>query len=487
MALDLLRREWQDGCRAGMTYQTALGSVRRLLEAVASEQLARDLTGVIVDLEAYGTLPREHRTAALTKIATEVRRLIDQLSVHWSPGRSMPTLESSPIPATARARQPEPNAGSRTFSAPGNVRAELYGLSPSEFEMTVASLLRARGFTNVHVIGGANDLGVDISCYDPSGNLAVVQCKRYAPHKTITSPMIQHFMAMALHHGAHGKIYVTTSDYTAPAIALAQDAGVELIDGDALAALVHANRPETHYPEPAVPYATRHPDPNVPVVVPDFYSDRPVNAAEEAECAWLSQFHPETPVITAFHSNLVSTLTEEQQREWRRTRERLLALTPEQFRKACVLSHMALFVERDRPTIRLFENEHASIQDYVIMYREQSLQPSIWRCHHLPASHVVTLAQLEQFIRFARANGWNTGSYCTTGLFTAGALIRAHDFDFGGSALDGWSAAWSLLPEKQGPSKGKDCLALAQQPGWPKLAQISEGTERRGLLRRLFR
>jgi restriction system protein len=74
-----------------------------------------------------------------------------------------------------------------------------------------------------------------------SGNLVVVQCKRFAPNRRITSPMIQHFMAMALHHGAHGKIFATTSDFTAQAIALSQDAGVELIDGAALAALVAAD------------------------------------------------------------------------------------------------------------------------------------------------------------------------------------------------------------------------------------------------------
>jgi hypothetical protein len=37
MAVELLRREWRDGCSAGMAYQTALGSVRRLRPAAASE------------------------------------------------------------------------------------------------------------------------------------------------------------------------------------------------------------------------------------------------------------------------------------------------------------------------------------------------------------------------------------------------------------------------------------------------------------------
>ena len=56
MAVELLRREWRDGCPAGMAYQTALGSVRRLRPVAASEQIADDLSRIIEDLDAYTTL-----------------------------------------------------------------------------------------------------------------------------------------------------------------------------------------------------------------------------------------------------------------------------------------------------------------------------------------------------------------------------------------------------------------------------------------------
>src|SRR5215207_10164020 len=84
-------------------------------------------------------------------------------------------------------------------------------LSPREFENEVAGLLSAYGYEDVKVIGGAGDLGVDITCCDQDGNSIVVQCKRYSPNKRIHSRDIQHFMAMALHHGADHKIFVTTS------------------------------------------------------------------------------------------------------------------------------------------------------------------------------------------------------------------------------------------------------------------------------------
>jgi NACalpha-BTF3-like transcription factor len=52
-AVELLRREWRDGCRAGIAYRTTLGSVRRLRQIAASEQIAGDLARLIADLEAF--------------------------------------------------------------------------------------------------------------------------------------------------------------------------------------------------------------------------------------------------------------------------------------------------------------------------------------------------------------------------------------------------------------------------------------------------
>src|ERR671919_1713720 len=73
MAVELLRREWRDGCPAGMAYQTALGSVRRLRLVAASEQIADDLSRGINDLDAYAAIPRERRPAALMEIAAAIK------------------------------------------------------------------------------------------------------------------------------------------------------------------------------------------------------------------------------------------------------------------------------------------------------------------------------------------------------------------------------------------------------------------------------
>ena len=109
MAVELLRREWRDGCPAGMAYQTAVGSVRRLRPAAASEQIADDLGHIIDDLDAYTGLPPERRQAALTKIAAAIKRLIPEVAKLEAPGRPMNVLDS--------ARRPERKAETGSASS----------------------------------------------------------------------------------------------------------------------------------------------------------------------------------------------------------------------------------------------------------------------------------------------------------------------------------------------------------------------------------
>jgi membrane protein implicated in regulation of membrane protease activity len=63
-------------------------------------------------------------------------------------------------------------------------------LSPGEFEQAVAELLRRMGYGRVRVVGGAGDLCADITCRDPAGRRAVVQCKRWGPghHVGLSGP-----------------------------------------------------------------------------------------------------------------------------------------------------------------------------------------------------------------------------------------------------------------------------------------------------------
>jgi len=111
----------------------------------------------------------------------------------------------------------------------------MLALSPRAFEQFVGDLLIASGYQQVQHTGGSGDLGADLMCVSPQGERMVVQCKRYAPSNLIGSPAIQQFIGMAhVHHQAQASMFVTTSDFTRPATALAQQHSVILIDGHSL-------------------------------------------------------------------------------------------------------------------------------------------------------------------------------------------------------------------------------------------------------------
>lgn len=97
--------------------------------------------------------------------------------------------------------------------------------------------------TDVQRVGGRGDLGVDIAARDPTGRTMVVQCKRYARGKKIGSPGIQKFIGMAhVHHQADLKLFVTTSDYTDDARALARLHDIQLMDGSDIEKLARRYR-----------------------------------------------------------------------------------------------------------------------------------------------------------------------------------------------------------------------------------------------------
>ena len=114
----------------------------------------------------------------------------------------------------------------------------LLALTPAAFEHEVADLLRSLGFTAVEVTGTAGDLQADILARDADGRETIVQCKRYAPGRTVGSPVLQSFIGMArIHHDCERAMFVTTGSFTQPACALADEHDIELIDGDDLVAL----------------------------------------------------------------------------------------------------------------------------------------------------------------------------------------------------------------------------------------------------------
>jgi HJR/Mrr/RecB family endonuclease len=106
---------------------------------------------------------------------------------------------------------------------------EFLAMTPTDFELAVGELLGRHGYRLGHT-GRPGDLAADLSGTDSEGRSVVVQCKRYWPGNNVGSRDIQQFLGMAtVHHGASIGIYVTTSDYTRAARALAAEHGIRLV------------------------------------------------------------------------------------------------------------------------------------------------------------------------------------------------------------------------------------------------------------------
>ncbi|WP_121831148.1 restriction endonuclease [Streptomyces sp. S1] len=111
----------------------------------------------------------------------------------------------------------------------------VWALDPLQFEEYVAELCRRDGCTDVRRVGAANDLGADVIGRLPDGRKLVVQCKRYAKHRTVGSPDLQKFNGTARsEHGADVPLFVASCKFTKQARAFAARHGLVLVDVDLL-------------------------------------------------------------------------------------------------------------------------------------------------------------------------------------------------------------------------------------------------------------
>ncbi|MFE9636773.1 restriction endonuclease [Streptomyces sp. NPDC006463] len=111
----------------------------------------------------------------------------------------------------------------------------VWSMGPLEFEEYVADLCRRDGCTEVRRVGATNDLGADVMGRLPDGRKIVVQCKRYAKHRTVGSPDLQKFNGTARsEHGADVPLFVASCKFTKQARAFAARHDLVLVDVDLL-------------------------------------------------------------------------------------------------------------------------------------------------------------------------------------------------------------------------------------------------------------
>jgi restriction system protein len=125
------------------------------------------------------------------------------------------------------------------------VVADLYALSPADFERYVAGLFRKKGYT-VRVRGRSGDHGVDLELLRPDGRRAIVQCKRY--RNTIGPDIVRELLGTMIHEQVHHAFLVTTADISPAAREWAQTKPMTLIDGQTLVALAEALNENGRHP-----------------------------------------------------------------------------------------------------------------------------------------------------------------------------------------------------------------------------------------------
>jgi len=120
-------------------------------------------------------------------------------------------------------------------AVPSLTVAELYALSPTDFERYAAAVFRRKGYV-VKLRGRSGDLGVDLELIQANGKRAIVQCKRYSA--TIGPEIVRELYGTMIHERVAHAFLVTTADISASSREWAQGKPMTLIDGRTLVQIV---------------------------------------------------------------------------------------------------------------------------------------------------------------------------------------------------------------------------------------------------------
>ncbi|MGF0167548.1 restriction endonuclease (plasmid) [Streptomyces albidoflavus] len=128
--------------------------------------------------------------------------------------------------------------------------AQVDALTWQEFETYIAQLCRRDGCSQVVVSGRSGDLGADVVAYLPDGRKLVIQCKKYAPHRSVSSQDMQKFVGTARpEHGADVALFVTTCRaFTRDALGLALRQNIVALHRDLLGSWVKGAHLESLIP-----------------------------------------------------------------------------------------------------------------------------------------------------------------------------------------------------------------------------------------------
>jgi len=115
-------------------------------------------------------------------------------------------------------------------------RGALNDMSWQQFEALVGEAFRRKGYAVTETGGGAADGGIDLAL-KKEGETFLVQCKQWKAYKVSVTTVRELYGVMAA-EGATGGFVVTSGVFSDEARAFASGRNIELMDGDALHALI---------------------------------------------------------------------------------------------------------------------------------------------------------------------------------------------------------------------------------------------------------
>lgn len=122
-------------------------------------------------------------------------------------------------------------------------------MSGTEFEELIKLLLKADGYHNVIVMGGAGDLGVDLLAKKDNSfgeeELYLFQCKRWVSN--VGSEPMQRLVAERNRRGADIAICVTTSGYTRDGLTISREQDIGAWDGQQVMDKLNLHFPNQYY------------------------------------------------------------------------------------------------------------------------------------------------------------------------------------------------------------------------------------------------
>lgn len=131
-------------------------------------------------------------------------------------------------------------AGLIEAAATGKPGEALRGMSWRDFELLVGEAFRLQGYSVTETGGGGADGGIDLKL-TRGREVFLVQCKQWRAYKVSVNVVRELFGVMSA-EGATGGFVVTSGIFTADAKAFAEGRNIDLIDGQALAAMVERAR-----------------------------------------------------------------------------------------------------------------------------------------------------------------------------------------------------------------------------------------------------